>query len=396
MSGKRANTIKIIKKANSYLVLDNIKTYEYMTVESIITNTGLSRPTVLNILKDLTNKHIVKKAGFAESDVGRSPVLYALNTEEFFAIGVDIDGPPVYVAVSDLSGKLLYSKKFELDESAKIEEIRDAITKAIEDCLQALTIDHTNVLGIGLGLPASIDIVNNCALKASRLQSLENQPIAKMIYEDTKIPVLVRNDAHLIGVAEKKRLDDCKDLLCCIHRTGIGLATILNDQLYSGDTGNSGFIGHMTIDYSGKICACGKPGCLEALSSKRAIREMYFEQTGVKKGYREILALADHNDKIAINICKEAGKYFGIGLANIVKMMDVCSVVISDIRCDEKHIFFKSINKSLKDHVTTYFKKPCKLYVGKLGENELALGGCNYVIDNFLVSPELILKVESN
>lgn len=390
---KKANTIKIIKKANSCLVLDNIKTYEYMTVESIIKNTGLSRPTVLNILKDLTNKHIVKKAGFAESDVGRSPVLYALNTEEFFAIGIDIDGPPVYLAVSDLGGNLLYSKKFVLEESSKIDEIRIAITREIEECLQALKIDPKKVLGIGLGLPASIDIVNNCALNASRLQSLENQPIAKMIYDDTKIPVLVRNDAHLIGVAEKKRLEDCKDLLCVIHRTGIGLATILNNELYTGDTGNSGFIGHMTIDYSGKLCACGKHGCLEALSSKRAIREMYFEQTGKRKGYREILELANSNDKIAINICKEAGNYFGIGLANIVKMMDIYTVVISDIRCDEKHIFFKSINKSLKDHVSTYFKRPCKLYVGKLEENELALGGCNYVIDNFFVSPELILKV---
>lgn len=393
MKVNRANNIKIVKKANTYLVLSTIRKFEYITVENIISNTGLSRPTVLNIIKELTDKQIVKKAGFAESEVGRSPVLYSLNTEGFFAIGVDIDGPPVHIAVSDINGKLVYSDKFELSEDANVETIRTLISNSINKLIIKNDIHRDNILGIGLGLPASIDIVNNCALNVSRLQVLANQPIADMISKDTGIDVVVRNDAHLIGVAEKRRLDqNANDLLCIVYRTGIGMATILNNELYSGRTGNSGYIGHTTIDFNGKKCACGRRGCLEGLTSKRAIRESYREATGSSLGYRAILALADNGDKIAIDICKDAGNYLGIGIANMVKIFDIYNVVIADICCSEKHVLFKSISKSVKENISPYLKKPCKLYPGSLNDEELALGGCNFVIDEFFVSPELVLK----
>lgn len=389
---KKANTTRIVKKANSYLVVETIKNYEYVTMESIISNTGLSRPTVLKILKELTEKQLVKKAGFAESDVGRAPVLYALNTEAYVAIGVDIDGPPVYLAVSDLSGKVLVSSKFELAIDSSIEVIQDTIELYIKKALAELNINRDKVLGIGLGLPASVDINSNCALNVSRLQALSNAPIAKYLEEKLNIPVLVRNDAHLIGIAEKKRLENTEELLCVVHRTGIGLAIIMENKSYEGSTGNSGFIGHMTIDCQGRVCACGSKGCLEALASKRAIKEIYSERTGKRLGYRQVLKLAEENDKVAVEICEEAGYYLGIGIANVVKTLDIHNIVISDIRCNERHVFFKSIKRSLREHTDTFFKKTVKLYVGGLQESELALGGCNFVIDNFFVSPQLILK----
>ena len=95
---------------------------------------------------------------------------------------------------------------------------------------------------------------------------------------------------------------------------------------------------------------------------------------------------------MAVDVCKTAGRYLGIGLANIVKTLDIRTVVISDIRCDETHIFFKSIRASLNDYLDAFFNEPVELRVGYLSESELALGGCHYIIDDFFVSPELILK----
>ena len=72
-----ANTTKIVKKANSFLVLDAIRNQRYITIEGIIDKTGLSRPTVLSILKKLLADEIVVTSGLAPSDGGRQPVLYA-------------------------------------------------------------------------------------------------------------------------------------------------------------------------------------------------------------------------------------------------------------------------------------------------------------------------------
>ncbi len=394
MGKVKPNTIKIVKKANSALVLDSIKTYGSITVDSILRNTGLSRPTILKVLKDLLEKRIIIKAGFGESEIGRSPILYSLNTNEIFAIGVDVDGPPIHIGIADISGRLLHAITIELEEDSSILTIKNAISQGISECIDLLKIKKEDVLGVGLGLPASIDIKNNCALNVSRFSALAKQPIADMLFNDNGIPVTVRNDAHLIGVAEKRKLSkDISDMLCIIHRTGIGMATILNNQLYSGDTGNSGFIGHMVIDCQGKECACGRKGCLEALASKRAIRELYHNFTGEKKKYSEIIESAQKNDEVAIETCRIAGNYLGIGIANVVKTLDIYTIVISDIGCNEDHIFFKSIYKSLKEYVTPYFNKPFKLYSGKLRSHELPLGGCIFIIDNFFVSPELKLRI---
>ena len=378
--GRRANTTKIVGKANSYLVLNTIKENEKITVEGIVSNTGLSRPTVLKIIKELMERRLVKKAGYAENEVGRQPVLYSLDTESYFAVGIDIDGPPVYVAVTDLSGNLLYSRKYEVDVDIAIEALVDEVAGYVNAALNAL------------GIKESVDINTNQAYMVSRLKALIGEPIDELLGSRLKIPVLVKNDAHLIGVAEKKRIKEANDILCIVHRTGIGMAIILDEKIYNGSSGNSGFIGHLTVDVHGRRCACGKDGCLEALSSKRAIKEMYYEKTGEKLRYRQILAAAAKNDESAVEVCKYAGKYFGIGIANIVKILDIGTVVLSDIRCDENHIFFKSIRESMTEYLEPFFNKKISLTVGKLSESELALGGCSYVIDEFFVSPELVLK----
>ena len=392
MMGKRANTTKIVAKANGYLVLNTIRESEMVTVEGLIQSTGLSRPTVLKILKEFMEKGLVNKAGYAENEVGRLPTLYSLNLDEYFAIGIDIDGPPVYIAVSDLSGKLLYSEKFELDIDSSIEEIKDTLIENINAVIQTIGIEAKNIIGIGVGLPASINNAKGEAVMVSRLKALIGQPIGKMLSEELGISVMIQNDAHLIGIAEKRMRKEKDDVLCIVERSGIGMAIIIDDSIFDGGSGNAGFIGHITMDMNGRLCACGKRGCLEALSSKRAIREIYLERTGERLGYRQVLKKASEHDEVAMEVCREAGRYLGIGIANIVKTLDINTVIISDICCDEKHIFFKSIAQGMKEYIVPFFDKPVKLSAGKLKEEEMALGGCHYVIDGFFDSPQLILK----
>lgn len=388
----KANTGIIVKKANSFLVLDTIRKNGLITIEGIISTTGLSRPTVLTILHGLENREIISKAGYAFAEVGRQPALYAINVDAHFAIGIDIDGPPVHLAVSNLNGDLLYSASWENDFDDSLDKIANDLVQQIDLATSTLKISTKQILGIGLGLPASVDINANRAFNLSRLTALKDAPIDQIISAATGLDVIVRNDAHLSCLAEKKNLNNIDDMLYIVHRTGIGLAILLDGKVYEGQTGNAGFIGHTTTDLHGRKCSCGSNGCLEALSSKRAIREIYHEHTGIWLTYQEILKEADNGNKAAVDIFKEAGEFFGLGIANLIKIMDIYTVVIGDLGCDERHIFVKSINKSVKFHLATFLKKQPKIIVGKLKDVEFALGGCNFVIENFFVTPELKLK----
>ena len=98
----KRNNIKLLKEANKILVLQCIMKLAPISTEEILKHTGLSRPTVINLLKELTDEEIVTKAGFSESSGGRSAALLALNGEKHFALGIDFEFPAVRMAIANM------------------------------------------------------------------------------------------------------------------------------------------------------------------------------------------------------------------------------------------------------------------------------------------------------
>lgn len=389
----KANTAVIVKKANTFLVLSTIRTQQLMTIEGIVASTGLSRPTVVTILRDLEKRKIVKKAGFAPAEVGRQPTLYAIDTDAHFAIGIDVDGPPVRIALSNLGGEMLYQASWSHEVDATFDEIADRMASEVNKAIESMGISSDQVLGIGLGLPASVDITSNRAVNLSRLEALRDAPLDKVLTEATGINVVVRNDAHLIALAEKAHTPNLEDYLFIVHRTGIGLAVVLGGKVYEGQTGNAGFIGHTTVDPTGRLCACGATGCLEALASKRAIIDRYREVTGESVPYDEILTHArSGSSSPARDVLVEAAEWFGLGIANLIKILDIYVVVLSDLGTTARHVFARTISDSVRRHVSTFLREPPKIVVGGLRDEEFALGGCHFVIEEFFESPSLRLK----
>ena len=94
-----------------------------LSVEEIVTLSRLSRPTVLNILKELDTRGLIYRAGLGESMGGRQPIMYTLNLRRYFAVGVDLEYPPVRVAFSDLREKVLYSQEWDCLPGETMEDI---------------------------------------------------------------------------------------------------------------------------------------------------------------------------------------------------------------------------------------------------------------------------------
>jgi predicted NBD/HSP70 family sugar kinase len=384
-----ANNTKIVKKANSFLVMDAIRKQKCITIEGIIDNTGLSRPTVLSILKKLLEDGLVSTSGLAPSEGGRQPVLYALNANSFYAIGIDVDGPPINLVISDLNGEVVHSCSWQVNLSDEADYITSTIIQKIDEGIKFLGIDYNKVLGIGLGLPAAIDIAANETVRLSRLIKWDNFPISDTISHQTGIKVYLRNDAHLIGVAEHGLLADTDNSLFIIHRSGIGMSAVINNQVYEGAMGNAGYIGHTTLVMNGRQCDCGLKGCFEAYCSKRAIVDMYREVSSVSLKYSEILQKARDGDKNAISVLETAGEFFGIGISNFIKTYEIYTVILGDLICDEKDVFFRSILKSAKKYLSNYTNKPPRIIKGQLSEKDFGLGGCHFVLSKFFARPKL-------
>lgn len=391
-----SNSTRLIKTANSHLILNVIRKADAVTVEDIVRTTHLSRPTVLNIIDDLLKRDIIERAGFAESGVGRQPFLYALSEDTYFAIGIDFEFPPVRLIVTNLSGTIRYAKKWDSSFDTEKGDIIQSLIQNIQLSLDTLHITIDNIIGIGLGIPGTINIERNTSEIISRIPEWNKTPLSEILSQHFPVPIYVRNDAHLMSMAAQANLVlDNQDFLYIAYRTGIGMATIRDGKLCEGRYGNSGYIGHTTVDINGDLCSCGNRGCLETFVSKTTIENKYAQVKNLDKriGFDSILQLASDGDPIAINILENAGMYFGIAIANSVKILDVPTVIIDGLRCPDDHIFIRCIEQTVNRYCLSYALEPIRIIPYQHEEGKYALGAAIFILDTFFQEPKLKLSV---
>lgn len=386
-----ANNTRIVKKANRFLILRAIRGKQKSTVEDIAASTKLSRPTILTILKNLVDERIVATSGVVKTESGRHPVQYVLNTKSRFAIGIDVDGPPINLVVSDLNGSSLYSASWTMQLEDPGEVIVAGMVREIDKAVASLDISYSQVIGISVGLPAVVDTEANTTIQASRFPNWQNYPIAQVLSKHTGVAVSIRRDGNLLGIAEHRALAQCESSLYYIHRSGLGLAVIMGNQLYEGETGNAGYIGHTTLIPNGRPCDCGDRGCVEAYCSKRAIVKDYLEQSGVNLTYVEILDKAARGDVLASGVVGQAGEVFGIAISNSVKCYEIYTIILGDIMCGQDHPFFRSIVKSAHRHLSNFTNRPLRILTGGLDRASFGLGGCHHVLSEYFMHPNLNL-----
>ena len=386
------NNSKIVKKANSYLVLNAIRKQTGITVEGIVDATGLSRPTVLSILKQLLDDDLVTASGTAQTDSGRHPVLYALNATRHYVVGIDVDGPPINLVIADLNGEVHHSATWTIQLTDSGEAIAATMLAQIDNAIQTLQISRTEILGIGVGLPAVVDIAANRALRISRLSKWNNYPLAEAIAKHTGAKVYIRNDAHLLGMAEHSMVANADNTLYIVHRSGIGMSIMIGNQPYEGAMGNSGYVGHTTLVVGGRPCDCGAQGCFEAHCSKRAIVRDYAETSRNAVDYAEILHRAQGGEPLALDTLQRAGALFGVAVSNLVKNFEIYTVILGDMVCDEDHPFFRTIVGAAVQNLHNYTShQPCILK-GRLDSQTFGLGGCHLILSKFFAHPQLRLQ----
>jgi predicted NBD/HSP70 family sugar kinase len=181
-------------------------------------------------------------------------------------------------------------------------------------------------------------------------------------------------------------------------RQGIGMAVFVNGELLSGNSGNTGFLGHTTIIPGGLLCKCGQRGCLECYTGKRAIEENYAKQAKSKTitNLEVIFKLADQGDKKAIEIIQKSGRYLGIAAANVLKLFDVHHFSISGLPERGRHILIDECLKTAQGCINNMLVSEIHIGVSNIKESEYALGGCLYAIEEYFQKPNLKLSLNES
>lgn len=260
-----------------------------------------------------------------------------------FAIGVDLGGTNLRIAVVDISGSVLEKISTGAEVARGRDYVLDEMCKSISG-LAAKFGDAGRLLGIGIGVPGIIDRQTGLVHESPNLPGWRDYPVRDEIERRLRTQVILENDANAAALGEKwlgiaSRVDD----MCMFTLgTGVGGGIVLEGKIWHGMTGMAGELGHTTIDPDGVKCGCGNHGCLEQYASATAIKRMALE--AVSRGSAPKLAqamdrnpelsakaiynLAVHGDEPARHIFQIVGQALGIALANVINIFNLPMYVV--------------------------------------------------------------------
>ncbi|MCD6522694.1 MAG: ROK family protein [Candidatus Diapherotrites archaeon] len=233
-------------------------------------------------------------------------------------IGLDI-------GATNIKGVLVKNRKIikKIILQTKTEQGKNIIIKQILDALHLLYNRNVDFIGIGAaGVVKNGTIVYSANMSRYGWKNINLESIVKNEFR-TKTTVINDGQSAAWGefVIREKREGT---LVCLTIGTGIGGGIVINGKLINGTAGE---FGHMTIDVNGRKCTCGNKGCLEEYVSDRAIRRIA-RSYGLEATTKEIINAAKKGNQKAIRTFEVAGKYLGIGLSNIVNILDPDIIVI--------------------------------------------------------------------
>ena len=185
-------------------------------------------------------------------------------------LGVDIGGTKVAVGIVDREGKILAQGRKPMAASGTAQAGLDAVIGAIDSMISGA---QPEIGSIGICAPGPLDPESGVVLNPPNVPCWRNFPLASEISAKYKIPVRIDNDANAAALAETRwgAARGFHYVFYATIGTGIGTGIVLDGAIYHGNTGSAGEGGHVSIDYRGPLCNCGKRGCIEVLASGPAI-----------------------------------------------------------------------------------------------------------------------------
>ena len=260
------------------------------------------------------------------------------------AIGIDIGGTSFKGAAITSNGEVKDVFRFDVDKSKTQEELIHQLVDELNKYLDDHGYNKDNILGVGVGIPGTIDVNNGEVIYSNNLR-WKNLPIKKLIEDGTGLEVRIINDANAatLGEAMFGAGKKYKNIVLLTLGTGVGSGIIINGEIYEGTNGFGCELGHMVIKYDGEECTCGRKGCLEAYASATALardtRRMIklhpeskmneiAKQRG-KIGAHVAFIAAKQGDKYAQELIDNYVMYLGEGILDICNIFRPEAIVLS-------------------------------------------------------------------
>lgn len=368
-------------------ILNLLYKYDSLSGKTIASRLGVSFPTALALLNELTEIKMVETGGTGVSSGGRKPALFRLSNSSVFIIACELGHirgkMTIYNSHNQTVTPITYFTT-NIDDDKLVDKIYTVAQKLIHES----KIDEERIFGIGLTMPGLVDEENGINYT---IKNEEFRNVRERLHEKFGEMVYVNNDARMQAYGEYVfgNAKGHANAVIINWNWGIGMGMILNGRLYNGSNGFAGEISHAKFVDEGELCICGKKGCLETVASSYVLVKKASE--GIKAGKvsqltkkfktriedlqpEDIVNAALAGDELSIDLFNQLGIALGKGLSFTVQLLNPDVIVIGGVISKADRFVLNPVQQALNRYCLEQISSNVKLVISENWEQSGLLG----------------------
>ncbi|WP_217586514.1 ROK family protein [Lentibacillus saliphilus] len=298
-----------------------------------------------------------------------------------YAIGIDIGGTKIAMAVVDQTGAVIDQKIIKTDITVEPEQVMEQIHSEVS----GLIAKHPDkpIKGIGIGAPGPLDSQKGEITCPPNLPLWKDVPIVQLVEGHFEMPVKLENDANAATIAEKwiGAGRDFNHFIYLTVSTGIGAGVVVEGTLLRGQNGNAGDVGHTVVDPSFGTCACGQEGCLEVVASGTAIAKKGSEIMGQTLTTEDVFNLYHDGHPQIVDLIDRVMQRLGAGCVSLINTFDTEAIVIGGGVSKVGAPLFQALQDYVKKYALNPKGRQTKIIPAKLEQNPGVIGAAALMFD---------------
>lgn len=304
-----------------------------------------------------------------------------------YVLGIDIGGTNTVFGLVDARGTIVASSSIKTAIFPEFSDYIDALSDAMKGIIKAQGAED-QLVAIGVGAPNANYYTGNIE-HAPNLIWKGILPLGDMLAEKFGVPVATTNDANAAAIGEMTygAARGMKDFIMITLGTGVGGGVVSNGQMILGFDGMAGELGHLTARRNGRLCGCGRHGCLETYCSATGVVRTAYEFLDARPDEgsllrdrhdltsKDIYDAAIQGDKLAQDVFEFTGKVLGEMLADMVSFTSPQAIIIFGGLAKSGELLMKPLRESFEANLMPIHKGKVQIMLSELKESDAAVLG---------------------
>ena len=307
-----------------------------------------------------------------------------------YVIGVDLGGTNTVFGIVDARGNVVVNASIKTAVHNEIELYLDDLVVGLNMLIEQVG-GKDKIRGIGVGAPNG-NYFNGSIEFAPNLPWKGKIPLAQMLQERIGIPVALTNDANAAAIGEMTYgvARGMKDFIVITLGTGVGSGIVVGGQLVYGHDGFAGELGHMIVRRNGRMCGCGRQGCLETYTSATGVARTAREYLSIRSDEsllrsvdvesitsKDVYDAAMQGDALALEIFEATGAILGESFADFVTFSSPEAIILFGGLTKSGDLLMNPIKHHMEKNLLPIYKGKTKLLFSQLKESDAAVLGAS-------------------